>query len=175
MKPPVLRIKKGSIVYDDTGAQQQGEPWRPSFKPRPSRRAARGRRAGPRYSMVPLLVIALGLFVLFRVALPRLQANRAVLAGWQVTLRLTPWEDSLVVGLTFASRSARPAAAPALARVHFAGSADAVLIAGDLERSPITLTGRLPRAPAGTVVQAEVEILGARAMLSARVPRPPPR
>jgi len=180
MKPPVLRIKKPSIIYDDTGAQQEGEPFRPTLTPTPGRRTVPRRRVGPRYSLVPLLLIAAVLFVLFRV-LPHAPTGRAVVAGWQVTLHVTPWEDALIVGLTFVSRSAKAggsapqgaAAVPeATARVSLLGTGEQVFLAGDLARSPMTLSGRLPVVGGAARVQADVTILGSRATLLAPVRKP---
>ena len=169
MKPPVLRIKKQGIVYDDTEAQQRSEPFRPDVAPR--KRVSRRRRMGPRFSLFPLLVIAAGLFVFFRV-LPHAQTNRAVLAGWQVTLRVTPYQDTLIVGLTLVSRSTGAAASvpEATARVLLLGTGEQVFLAGDLARSPMTLQGRLPNLPGARGVQAEVAILGSRVTLRAAVP-----
>jgi hypothetical protein len=180
MKPPVLRIKKKSVIYDDTGAQQESEPFRPSFTPTRGRRTVPGRRVGPRYSLVPLLLIAAALFVLFRV-LPHAPSSSAVVAGWQVTLHVTPWEDALIVGLTFVSRSAKPggstpqgaAAVPeAAVRVSLPGTGEQVFLAGDLARSPMTLSGRLPAREGAARVRADVTILGSRATLVAPVRKP---
>jgi hypothetical protein len=180
MKPPVLRIKKRSVIYDDTEARQEGEPFRPSFSPSPSRRTVRRRRVGSRSSLLPLLVVAAGLFIFFRV-LPHAPTSRAVVAGWQVTLHVTPWEDALIVGLTFVSRSAKAggsapqeaAAVPeAAVRVSLPGTGEQVFLAGDLARSPMTLSGRLPAIPGAARVQADVTILGSRATLLAPVGRP---
>jgi len=180
MKPPVIRIKKPSIIYDDTGAQQESEPFRLSFTPTPGRRTVPRRPVGPRYSLLPLLLIAAALFVLFRV-LPHAPTGRAVVAGWQVTLHVTPWEDTLIVGLTFVSGSAKAggsgpggtAAVPeATARISLLGTGEQVFLAGDLERSPMTLSGRLPLVAGAARVQADVTILGSRATLLVPVRKP---
>jgi hypothetical protein len=180
MKPPVLRIKKKSVIYDDTLAQQKDEPFRPSFSPTPSRRTVRRRKVGPRSSLLPLLAIAAGLFIFLRV-LPHAPSSRAVVAGWQVTLHVTPWEDALIVGLTFVSRSVKAggstpqgaAAAPeAAVRVFLPGTGEQVFLAGDLARSPMTLSGRLPAREGAARVQADVTILGSRATLVALVRKP---
>ncbi|MGA2641493.1 MAG: hypothetical protein ABSG21_11410, partial [Spirochaetia bacterium] len=66
MKRPVLQIKKGAVIYDDTEARRASELPRPALPgsgPFVSRR--RRRRRGP-YTFIPLLVIALGLFIVFR-------------------------------------------------------------------------------------------------------------
>ena len=188
MKPPVLRIKKKSVIYDDTGAQQEGEPFRLSLAPSPGRLTVRRRRVGTRSSLVPLLVVAAGLFVFFRV-IPHAPTSRAVVAGWQVTLHVTPREDTLIVGLTFVSRSGKAgadapegtAAVPeATARVSLLGTGEQVFLAGDLVKSPMTLSGRLPIVGGAARVQADVAIQGSRVTLLAPVKKPagadaPPR
>jgi len=175
MNPPLLKIKKGSVVYDDSGAQQEAEPFRPDLTPAPGRRPVRRRPVGPSASLFPLLIIAAALFIFFRV-MPRGQASRAELAGWQVSLQVTPYQDTLIVGLTFVSRSAQAqgAASEASAQVVLAGTAEQALISGSLVKSPMTLSGRLENLPGGTRVRAEVVIDGSRVYLSAPVPRPTP-
>jgi len=75
MKNPVLRIRKGSRVYDDS----QEAPELPPRAPQPAPR--RGR-----LSLLPLVVLVLAVVVVFFV-LPRSQPNRAVIGGWNTTLR----------------------------------------------------------------------------------------
>ncbi len=179
MKPPVLRIKRNSVIYDDTAAQQESEPFRLSLTPSPGR-TVRRRRVGTGASLVPLLVVAAALVVFFRV-LPRAPTSRAVVAGWQVTLHVTPWQDTLIVGLTFVSRSAKPgagtpekgAAVPeATARVSLPGTGEQVFLAGDLAKSPMTLSGQLPVVGGASRVQADVTIQGSRVTLLAPVKKP---
>ncbi|HUJ73232.1 MAG TPA: hypothetical protein VL359_00180 [bacterium] len=172
MNPQILKIKKGSVIYDDTSAQQQTEPYRPDLTVTPSRRRIRRRSIGPRASLFPLLIIAAALFLFFRLA-PRAQSPRAVVAGWQVTLRATPYQGTLIVGLTFVSSSEQvPSPAPrASARVMLSGNPEPLLLDGALERSPMTLTGRFPAFPSPSRLQAQVVVDGSRVILSAPVPR----
>jgi len=172
MKPPILRIKKGSVIYDDSRAQRETVPFRPDLRVTPPRRRVRHRSIGPRASLFPLLIIAAAIFLFFRLA-PRAQSPRAVVDGWQVTLRVTPYEGALIVGVTFVCRSTQlPDPAPqASALVTLSGDAEPVLLSGILEKSPMTLKGRFPAyGPAGRV-RAQVTIQGSHVTLAAPVPR----
>ena len=172
MKPPVLRVKKGSVIYDDSGARRETAPYRPDLKVTPSRRRIRRRAVGPRASMFPLLIIAAAILLFFWLV-PRAQSPRAVVAGWQVTLRATPYEGVLIVGVTFVSRSARLSvpAPETSALVTLTGNPRPIVLSGSLERSPMTLTGRFPAYGAGARLQAQVTIQGSRVTLTAPVPR----
>lgn len=173
MKHPVLNIKKGAVIYDDTEARRASElprPALPGSRPLVSRRR---RRRGGRLTFFPLLVIALGLFILFRVV-PSMPVNRAVLAGWQVTLRISPYQDRLIVGVTFIlSAPTGESASPvpeATARISLPGTGEQVFVAGMLEKSPMTLRGDLPRIGGAKKVRAEVSIGTARSTLWLPVP-----
>ncbi|MGO9310190.1 MAG: hypothetical protein ACLQDL_14370 [Spirochaetia bacterium] len=173
MKHPVLKIKKGAVVYDDTDALRASEVPRPALPgsgPLVSRRRRRSR--GP-FTFIPLLVVAMGLFIVFRV-LPNTPVNRAALAGWQVTLRVTPYQDLLIVGVTFISGTlpAKNAASapPAAVRISFPGTAALARAEGLLEKSPMTLRVDLPRIRGAKKVEAEVSIGGVRATLWVPVP-----
>ncbi len=167
MKHPVLRIRKGAIVYDDTDAQRASEVPRPALPgsgPFVSRRRRRNR--GP-FTYIPLLVVALGLFVVFRVV-PRTPVSRAVLAGWEIILRVSPYQDQLIVGVTFISRvPPAESASPPAAAVHVSipGTGGRMLLTGRLEKSPMTLSGELARTSGAKKVQAEVSIGDSHATL----------
>jgi hypothetical protein len=173
MTHPVLRIKKGAAVYDDTEARHASEIPRlalPGSGPLPSRRR---RRRGIPLTFVPLLVIALGLFILFRVV-PNTPVQRSVVSGWQVTLRVTPYQDRLIVGVTFISSAPVPAnqadMPEATARLSLPGTGEQAFIAGTLDKSPMTLRGELPRLGNAKRVKAEVSIGSAHAALWVPVP-----
>jgi hypothetical protein len=174
VKPPVLKVKKGAQVYDDTAAQEASElprPLLPGSGPLP--RGRRRRRAG-RYTYFPLVIVAIGLFIFFRVA-PNTPVSRGSLSGWQVTLHVTPYNDTLIVGVTFVSKApveGSGSAERALVRVSLPGTAEEVFVAGNLERSPMTLRGTVPWLRAAAKVEARVSIGGARVTLWQRAPRP---
>ncbi len=168
MKHPVLNVKKGAVIYDDTEALRASELPRPALPgsgPLISRR--RRSRRGP-FTFVPLLVVALGLFIVFRIV-PGTPVNRAVLAGWEITLHVTPYLDRLIVGVTFISRvppAASPSSAPSsTVRVSLPGTGVQTMVAGALEKSPTTLRGEVARMARAKKVQAEVSIGDAHATL----------
>ena len=168
MNPPSIKVKKGAVVYDD--AEQDRLIPRPPTPPR-SRFTSRRARGGGRSVLVPLLAVAGGIFILFRVV-PHGPTHRAVLAGWQATLHVTRFDDGLVVGITFVSRSAPASPGPDVsAQVSLSGTTEQVVLSGELSRSPMTIRGRLPAVPGARVVQAELTIASSRVTLVAPVPR----
>ena len=173
MKHPVLKIKKSAVVYDDTEARRASELPRPALPGTGPFFSRRRRRKGIPITFFPLLVVAIGLFILFQVV-PNAAVRRSVLNGWQATLRATPYQGRLIVGVTFISNA--PAAgntgdAPeATARLSLPGTGEQVFVAGRLEKSPLTLRGELPRIPGVKKVQAEIAVGNARATL--RIPAP---
>ena len=174
MKPPVLKVKKGAQVYDDAAAQEESlypRPALPGSGPLP--RGRRRRRAG-RYTYFPLVIVAIGLFIFFQVA-PNTPVSRGSLSGWQVTLHVTPYNDTLIVGVTFVSRApveAGASTAQASVLVSLPGTDEQVFVSGDLERSPMTLRGTVLWLRAAAKVQAKVSIGSAHLTLWQRAPRP---
>jgi hypothetical protein len=173
MKHPVLKIKKGAVIYDDSDAQRSAElphAALPGSGPFVSRR--RRRRSGS-FTFIPLLVVALGLFMLFRV-IPHTPIRQTVLSGWQIILRVTPYQGILIVGVTFISHAHPTQRAPqapyATVHITIPGTGQQELVAGVLEKSPMTLRVELVRAKEPRTVEAEVSIAGAHARL--RLPAP---
>ena len=168
MKHPVLRVKKGAVVYDDTEARRSSELPRPALPGTGPFVARRRRKRGAPLTFLPLIAIALGLFILFRLA-PNTPANRAVVGRWQATLRATPYQDKLIIGVTFLSSIAAATnaadVAEAKVRMSLPGTGEQVLVAGMLEKSPMTLRADLPRVAGAKKVQAEVSIGNAKATL----------
>ena len=176
MKPPILRVKKGAVVYDDTAAQEAAGLPRPAIPGSgPLRRGSRlRRRRGGRFTYFPLIIVAIGLFIFFQVA-PRTPVTSASLSGWQVTLHVTPYNDTLIVGVTFIDR--RPfegggSIPRAAVLVSLPGTPEQTSVSGDLERSPITLRGQVLWLRAASRVQARVSIGSAHVTLWQRPPRP---
>jgi hypothetical protein len=177
MKQPILRIKKGALIYDDAAAREVSELPRPAL---PGKKAAVSRRRKKRsagLTYFPLVIIAVGLFILFRIV-PNTPVGRATVSGWQVTLHVTPYGDTLIVGVTFLSRSplkrSQDSAAPALeaaVRLSFPGTGEQQFVAGDLVKSPMTLRGELPWIPGIKRVQAEVSVGGSRVTLWKPAPK----
>ncbi len=167
MKQPVLRVKKGAIVYDDAAAMEASglpRPALPGTGPLGTRR--RKRRSG-RFTYFPLVIVALGLFLLFRIV-PNTPVTRATLAGWQVTLHVTPYGDTLIVGVTFVSRSplkepvkGSPAGSEvpdATVRLSLPGTGEHAFLAATLVKSPMTVRGELPWLPGAQKVQAQISV-----------------
>lgn len=176
MKHPVLTIKKGAVVYDDTEARRASELPRPALPGTGPFVSRRSRKRGIPLTFLPLLAIAMGLFILFRIV-PNTPVNRAIVAGWQVTLRATPYQDRLIIGVTFLSTvpvAANSSDVPeATARFSLPGTGERAFVAGALEKSPMTLRADLPHLAGSKKVQAEVSIGSARATLW--IPVPPRR
>lgn len=167
MKQPVVRIKKGAIIYDDTAAREASELPRPALPGSRPLASSRRKRRGVRLTFFPLVVIALGLFMLFRIV-PNTPVTRATLSGWQVTLHVTPYRDTLIVGVTFLSST--PVQVPgegspagsglpgAAVRLSLPGTGRQAFVAGDLVKSPMTLHGELPWLKSAKKVQAEISV-----------------
>jgi hypothetical protein len=174
MDHPVLRVRKGAQVYDDRAASGfDAEARKAMLEAKRALASGRGRRKKRRgrLAFLPLLILALGLVAVIRLA-PRGPQSRATISGWQATLRASRAGDELVVGVTFELRpsSAPAAAADASVRVDFGGTADSAVISAPLERSPMTLYARAPAPPAGTRVSAEVRVAADRHILAVSAP-----
>ena len=186
MKNPVLRVRKGAEVYDDSLAESErrlhaaeaaAQRHPPASNAARSGRnaatapAARGsgrkrrrphaRRAG--MTFLPLVVLAIGLVVVFRI-IPRPPTNRASLAGWQAVLHATPYGNTLLLSVTFThgtpSSPLAPETPPALASVQFflQDTGERLTLAEALVKSPMTIRGQLPYRANVKKVQAEVSV-----------------
>ncbi len=173
MKHPVLKIKKNALIYDDKAQKQSPQAYPASTKiPVREHRTTRprGRRAA-RLTFLPLLVLAIGLFLVMRV-IPRSPADRATLAGWQVVLRATVAEETLIVGVTFIAepKTIVPAAPPeAAVQVLIPDTGDRMTLSGALQRSPLTLRDQVPYKAWMKTVQAEVSLMDEHVTLHAAV------
>jgi hypothetical protein len=158
MKNPVLRIRKGVKVYDDN--QEEPAPLLRVPDPPLRRRARRAPRKG-RLNLLPFVALALALVVVFRVV-PRAQANRAFIGGWNPTLRASADQDALQVSVTFVKEA--PAGAPivdgpqATVRIVLPDTGQEISLSGILSKSPITLRGQIDYSPRVKRVQAEVSV-----------------
>jgi hypothetical protein len=173
MKHPVLRIRKGAFVYDDKEQRQAPQAYPASAKiplRKPRKTRSRKRRAG--LTFLPLLVLAFGLLIVFQVIL-RSPRDRTAIAGWQLVLRATRTDDTLIVGVTFIAeqKTIVPSAAPseAVVQVLVPETGDRMTLTGQLSRSPITLRGELPYAARMKAVEAGVSLLDAHALLRAAI------
>jgi hypothetical protein len=176
MKHPVLHVKKGAPVYDDS--REEREAPRRAAEPvsRFRFRAGKRRRRGG-LTFLPLLVLALALVFVFRF-IPGKPLNHAVLAGWQAVLRAAPRDGVLLVGVTFirtrppaapGSAAANTAPEPApIARVSFycPATGEKQAATEPLVRSPFTIHARMVNGAAVRSVQAEVIIGDQKRFLS---------
>ena len=165
MKHPILSVKKGAEVYDDSLAESerrlQAAEAAAQIHPPSGRRRPRARRV--RMTYLPLVVLAIGLVVVFR-GIPRPPTNRASLAGWQVVLHATPYGNTLLLSVTFthgtASSPLAPESPPAIASVRFflQDTGERLSLEEALAKSPMTVRGQLPYSAIIKKVQAEVSI-----------------
>jgi hypothetical protein len=168
MKHPVLNVKKDAVVYDDTEARLSSGLPRPPLPGSGPFFSRRRRKRGIPLTFLPLVAIAAGLFIVLRLV-PNTPVNRVTIEGWQATLRVTPYQGKLIIGVTFLSSAAVPVdpadAQEATVAVSLPGTGEQVLVAAALVKSPITLRGDLPRAAGAKKVQAVVRVGRTRAML----------
>jgi hypothetical protein len=158
MKNPILRVKKGVPVYDDS---QEEPPRRPAV-PVTRSRTRPGRRRGPRGGLTffPLLILALALVFVFRV-IPRKPSNVATVAGWETVLRAAPYEGAVLVGVTFTRPAGSPVPEPppvALVRFFSPQTGEKQALMETLVRSPFTIHASMKDEAAVRSVQAEVII-----------------
>ena len=162
MKHPVLHVRKGVPVYDDS---QEEPPWRaaapvPPSGFRPGRRGGRrrGRRGG--LTFFPLIILALALVFVFRVV-PRKPSNVAVVAGWETVLRGAPHGGAGLGGVTFTRPAGSPVPEPppvALVRFFSPQTGERQALMETLSRSPFTIHASMRDEAAVRTVQAEVII-----------------
>jgi hypothetical protein len=165
MKNPVLSVRKGAEVYDDSPAESerraQAAEAAAQLNPPPGRRRPHARRI--RMTYLPLVFVAIGLVVVFQ-GIPRLPTHRASLAGWQAVLRATPYGNVLLLSVTFihdtASAPRVPDSPPEIAVVRFVlqETGERLSLEEALVKSPMTIRGQLPYSAVVKKVQAEVSI-----------------
>ena len=163
MKNPVLHVKKGAELYVDRPAGSDLQPPRQwaqagrTMRRRPSRSALRRGRL----TFVPLVILAIALVVVFRV-LPRAPTNRATMMGWETVLRAMPYEDMLLVSITFIQAAPPgpngPPVPKAVVRVLLPETGEQLSLSEDLIRSPMTLRGQMRGTRAVKKVLATVSI-----------------
>jgi hypothetical protein len=173
MKQPVIRVKKGAVIYDDRQAAADAQPWRPRLTP-----AGRSRRRPPRRGSVffPLLVLAAALALVFWILPARRSTNSAVLDGWKAELRAEVFEGALLAGVTFIRAGDAPVPNPppiAIVRFLVSGTGERIAVTEALERSPYTVRARLSDQPRARSISAEVLIGDKKKILAAQIRRSP--
>jgi hypothetical protein len=173
MKQPVIRIKKGAVVYDDRQAQDDARVWRPRLTP-----VARSRHRAPRRRSVffPLLVLAVVLVVVIVYVQQRQTADTAVLDGWKAELHAQIYEGALLAGVTFIRAGDAPIPVPppvAIVRFKVPGARETTAVTGALERSPFTISARLAGQARASTISAVVILGDQEKTLAARIRRGP--
>ena len=180
MKHPILSIRKGAEVYDDSLAESerrlQAAEAAAQKHPPAKRRRPHTRRA--RMTFLPLVVLAIGLVVVFRI-IPRPPTNRASLAGWDAVLRATHYGNTFLLSVTFIHGTASPPLAPeippaiALVRFFLQGTGERLTLEEALVKSPMTVRGHLPWSAIVKKVQAEVSVGAEKKTLTLAAPAAP--
>jgi hypothetical protein len=186
MKHPVLRVKKDAekdpvFHYERekrlsmASAPRGPDPSRGGFLGGLFRGFFRGsrRRGGRRPPLLPLLLVALAAVVFLRL-IPR-TPSRAVLAGQEAVLRATPYQDALLVSVTFTARArAGAATAGREASVLFVlpDTGEKLLVTEQLGEGPSTLRGRMRYTGVEKKLTADVRVADARAGLRVELKKP---
>jgi hypothetical protein len=177
MKPPVLQVKKNAekdVVFHysrDERLSRAGAPRGPS----PQRGGfLRGIfRRGRFPAFLPLLVVIIALILVARGGFR--SPGRAVIAGWEAVLRASPYEDSLLVSVTFLPEpgTALPAQPPAASVVFvLPDTGERLLLSEELGQGPSTIRGRMRYTGKEKKLTAEVRISGKQAGLTVGVKKP---
>jgi hypothetical protein len=177
VKHPVLKVKKDAekdVVFHSSREQRLALPSAPRGPSSVSGGFFRGffRRGGRLPSLLPVLLMVLAAAVL----LPRLMrtSSRATIAGYEAVLRASPYQDALLVSVTFASASGRKQAAPAPeVSVAFVlpDTGERLLVSELLEPGPSTLRGKMRYNGSEKKLTAMVRIGANQAVLSLGLPK----
>ncbi len=165
MKPPVLKVKKDAdqeVVFHysrDERLSRVSAPRGPSSQPRGFLRGLFRRGRVPAF--LPLLVVIIALILVARGGFR--SPGRAVIAGWEAVLRASPYEDSLLVSVTFLPEPGTPLPAePPVASVVFVlpDTGERLLLSEGLGQGPSTIRGRMRYTGKEKKLTAEVRLSG---------------
>jgi hypothetical protein len=163
MKNPVLHVKKDAERYDDPPAGSNLQPPRQGAQTGRTiaRKSSRSPRRRRRFTFVPLVILAIMLVIVVRVV-PRGPTNRATIMGWDTVLRAMPYEDMLLVSVTFIQAAPPgpngPPAPRAVVRVVLPETGEQLSLSEDLSKSPMTLRGQMRPTHAVKKVLATVSV-----------------
>ncbi len=151
MKHPVLRVRKGAELYDDSRSEELSS--LSAVDEREPPRRERGHRRGPIF--LPLLIVVIALAVVIQLAPAR---DTVRFPGWVVRLRAAPADNALLITVTFTSRpGTAPSDRPSVNVVVLLPDTGATSeISGTLEPPATSLYGQLPLV--GTVGKVEADI-----------------
>lgn len=177
MKHPVLKVKKDAeqdVVFHYKREERLAMPSAPRGPTPAGRGFLRGiLRRGRLPIFLPLLAIVIAMVMLLSGG-PR-GAGRAVIAGWEAVLRATPYEDSLLVSVTFLPEQGRALPSqPPVAAVTFVlpDTGETLLVSGDLGQGPSTLRGKMRYIGTEKKLTAQVRLDGRQAGLTVGVKKP---
>jgi hypothetical protein len=131
------------------------------------------RKGKMRRMLLPALLVVLAAVILPRI-IPR-APGRAVVAGQEAVLRATPFQDALLVSVTFTARARwTPAAAGGEAAVQFElpDTGEKLLVTGQLGQEPSTIRGRMRYTGVEKKLTADVRVADARAGLRVELKKP---
>ncbi len=186
--PPILRIKRGAEIDKEYHYDRERRLSMPSASHPGEIRGffrtflnfgggARGSRRGVISSLLPVLIIVLAAIMVFRfVGRP---ADQAAISRFSVTLRASPYKDSLQVSVSFAPRTggARPAPSepvPATATVRFIlpDTGQELIVSDPVVEEGFVLRGRMQYTGKEKSLKAEIRVGKETKTLSTAV-RPP--
>lgn len=167
MDHPVLHVKKGSVVYDDTNPEESlarmdaGKARRRSEPPPPRPRARRGRGLSGRGVLIAVLVLVVAAIVILRI-LPG-SGPRANIDGWHAFLQARPSGSGLFVGVAFSRLphvfgGTDSGQVEASITFFLPATGERLVVSGLLSGSRAVLRGTMPYTSAARVLEADVRI-----------------
>ncbi len=176
MKHPVLRVKKDAeqdVVFHYNRDERLAMPSAPRV-PRKRGGLFKGLfRRGKLPAFLPVIIAVLAIILVARGGLR--PQGRAVVGGWEAVLRASPYEDSLLVSVTFLpEQGAQLPPAPPSATVTFVlpDTGETLLVTGDLGPGPSTLRGKMRYTGTEKKLTADVRLAGRQAGLSVGIKKP---
>ena len=175
MKHPVLTVKKDAerdVVFHYSREERLAMGSAPRGPSTGGRGFLRGiLRRGRLPIFLPLIAIVIAMLVL--ASRGQGSAGRAAIAGYVAVLRASPYEDSLLVSVTFTPEKDRTQPLPT-ASVLFVlpDTGERLLVSEVLEPGPSTIRGRMRYNGKEKKLTAEVRVADRKADLSVGVKKP---
>jgi len=178
MKPSELKVKKDAerdVVFHYSREERLAMASAPKGPKSVSGAFFRGfLRRGRLPSLLPLLVVALVVVLVFKFVVPR-ASSRAILSGYEAVLSAFPYEDALLVGVTFIPGTVRKRAAEVLtASISFElpDTGERLLLSEALGDGPSTIRGKMKYTGKERKLTAQVRVGEKAASLSLGVKKP---
>lgn len=162
-RQPVLRVRKDAErdvpVYSRHDAAGEA----------PVRRGRRGILGRGRFSLFPILLLALGAVVVFRI-LPSRDRSTASVDGLSMTLRAYAYKETVLVSISFSGRlPENPMAVSAVCSLE--GLPDPLPLSGQIGEGNRVLRGRMDGGMADRILTADMTAAGFRRTLIRKVQR----